>query len=125
MMMICAFGAIAGIAGAGALTFGTGCTPQARGTGESALNTISSVGNQAGPAVCQYVGAQGTACGAVVQDVSDVAKLIADILATIPNAATKGTIDTKPVQFMVRGVAVTLPAFQAAFVRAHLGDGGT
>ena len=92
-----------------------GLTPTERSV---ASGVVSGVATATDP-VCVLAGG-GTACGPVATDVSDVAKLIADIVAALP-AAMRGASSGPVVKaFVYRGVNVTLPASIADAVRTKL-----
>ena len=69
--------------------------------------------------VCVLAGG-GTACGPVSQDVSDVAKLIGDIVAALPSAMRAAAAGPVVKAFTYRGVMLTLPASIADAVRTKL-----
>ncbi len=106
-----------------AALFLAGCTPAARSTAATALNT----GGTYVPYSCVAIDAVDPAaipvCGPITAAVSDVAKLIASILQSMPPASRKGAVDTTPTPFGVSGCTVTLPKWQADYVRARLGVG--
>lgn len=91
------------------------CTPAQRAT---AAPVIADVGS-AVPLICSLIPSAGSACSQDTAVASDVAKLIAGILAALPMAA--GPLDVTPASFAYRGAIVTLPAWQARAVRAKLG----
>lgn len=103
----------------------TGCTPAERATAGTVLGGIGS----AAPVACAVVaGLAGTVCPANLgNDVSDVAKLVQDILASLPpGMRAPGLSPQTPKSFVYAGAVVTLPAAQADAVWARLQarDGG-
>lgn len=97
------------------------CTTAQRTT----VGTVAGVVSSLAPTACNVIaGWAGTVCPVNAgQDVSDVAKLVQDILASLPPAA-KGAISTAPQSFVVQGARgpalVTLPGDVAARVFAAM-----
>ena len=75
----------------------------------------------AAPLVCSLAGASAaTVCGPVATDVSDVARLVADILAGLPKAAAAPS--PGPAGLRYRGCTIVLPAgVEATAVSGRLG----
>lgn len=97
--------------------FTAGCTTSARGTASSILDT----GASAVPFVCSVLPASDAqVCGVTTSAVSDVARLIASILQSLPAGERRGAADLTPTVIAVHGCVATLPAFQAAAVLAKL-----
>jgi hypothetical protein len=96
------------------------CTPAARSVAGGVLTTLG----PDVPIICSIIpGAQGQACSTSTVAVSDVAKLIGDILSSLPKADVKG-LDMTPTTFALNGCIVTLPKWQADAVRSKLAAGG-
>lgn len=114
------------LAAAGICLAAPGCTAADRATAGTVLGGIGS----AAPVACAVVaGLAGTVCPANAgNDISDVAKLVQDILASLPpGMRAPGLSPQTPKSFTYGGAVITLPAAQADAVWARLQarDGGT
>lgn len=93
-----------------------GCTPGARSTAGGLLTTLG----PDVPVLCNVIpGANGQICSTTTAAISDVAKLIGDILAGLPKGA-RADLDVTPMTRAINGCLVTLPAWQMAAVLAKL-----
>ena len=91
-----------------ACVWGTGCTPAARSTAATVLTDVGA----AAPLICQIPGTGGASvCGTDVAVVSDVARLIAGILAALPPAKMPPAKRADGVSgIRYRGCTIVLPA---------------
>lgn len=124
---------VAAIAALGLLATAPSCSSQQQQTAKEVTATIGSVAQEA-PVACQFLSklVSVSACGADAQAVSDVAKLVDDVLAALPPPAP-GMTAAHPQgfasgmrSFTYRGVAVgPLPAAVAQQVwdRLHADAG--
>lgn len=95
----------------------TGCTPGDRAIAGTVLTDVS----QGAPLPCVFVtGSGASVCGSVASAVSDVARLVAGILASLPPAA-KAMGSALPSALTYHGCVITLPpGVDARAVRAAL-----
>ena len=97
---------------------------------KTASGIVSSVASDA-PAACAIINVAtgnklGTACSPIASDVSDVAKLVQDIIASIPSGMKAATAPSAMVAIRVKApsggmVDLTMPEDVAAMVQAKLG----
>jgi hypothetical protein len=92
----------------------TACTP-------AQIGTDIALAGQTAPVVCAAVGG-GSACGPVATDVGDVAKLVQDILDSLPKSPAPTPYSSAgTVGLVYRGVTIALPASLVPEVQARLG----